>query len=49
MYLVRDSDTKVEYAMKVLDKSKYIHHGIVDKAKEENEILKICVGLPFII
>ena len=35
--------------MKVLDKQKYIEHGIVDKAKEENEILKNCVGLPYII
>ena len=35
--------------MKVLDKKLYVENQIVRRAEEENEILKICIGNPYLI
>jgi protein-serine/threonine kinase len=48
VYLVRKKDTLYEYAMKVLDKEKFISKNLIKYAQTERNVLKV-MRHPFIV
>jgi protein-serine/threonine kinase len=48
VYLVKKKDTGLQYAMKILDKEKFISKNLVKYAKTERNVLKV-MRHPFIV